>query len=172
MITAVVAFALFALTAFAQPGAQPRDTKWGREQIETVIIGKFAEELNLTPEQAERFFPRFRQFQNETDELMRSQMSDRDELYGLSADPNANPQRVDELLQVQREREKRMADLKQQFLQDISGVLTPQQVSRCSILMEELPRRVHQFIQENRRDYPPSGESHKKSRNRPHRRGY
>lgn len=141
-----------ALWAQPAPGAPPPDQppRWGRERVETVIIGKFVTELDLTPEQAEKFFPLFRQFQNEAEAMMRRQHERRAEMDELSRNPEAGKGRVDELLTQQMESERRISDLKRKLLTDVSVFLTPQQVSRCSILMDELPRKVHKLIEEQR----------------------
>lgn len=174
--TAVLLIVVLCLTlsgiAAAQPNPQ-QPPRWGREQVETVIIGKFASELNLTPEQAEKFFPRFRQFQNQADDMMRQQGDRRRELDSLSEDANANPQEVDKLLTEQSQHEQQISGLKRQFLTDVSVFLTPQQVSRCSILLDDLPRRIHKLIEEHRGDDQP-GQGTKQGRHSGHRsrRGY
>lgn len=136
---------------WGQGGPHPDAPRWGRERIETVIIGKFASELELTPEQAEVFFPRLREFQRQTENVQREQGDHRKQLDGLAHDPNADPQDVNRLLTQQSAHEQQVSAMKGQFLKDLSGVLTPQQVSRCAILLDELPRRVHQFIEEQRK---------------------
>ena len=148
----VVTLLTGALWAQPNPGGLPPDQppRWGREQVETVIIGKFVTELDLTPEQAETFFPLFRQFQNEAEGFMRQQQERRGEMDALSHNPGAEKGRVDDLLTQQTESERRLSDLKRKLLADVGVFLTPQQVSRCSILMDELPRRVHKFIEERR----------------------
>jgi len=121
--------------------------------VETVIIGKFATELNLSPEQAEKFFPRFRQFQEQTEGLQRQQVERRAQLDMLAADPQANTEQVSGLISAQSQYEQQVSGLKRAFLSDVSEYLTPQQVSRCSILLDELPRRVHQFMEERSRGH-------------------
>jgi Spy/CpxP family protein refolding chaperone len=142
----------FAAVVAAQPGPPPDAPRWGREQVETVIIGKFASELSLTPEQAEKFFPRLRQLQSQTEDLQRQQGERRRALMELSGDTSADSQRVGDLLREQSRHEQQMLELKRVFLEDVSHFLTPQQVSRCSILMDELPRRLHRFIEERRQE--------------------
>lgn len=132
------------------PGSGERP-RWGREQVETVIIGKFATELNLSPEQAEKFFPRFRQFQDQTEGLQRQQVERRAQFDMLAADPQANPEQVSGLISAQSQYEQQLSSMKRAFLGDISEYLTPQQVSRCSILLDELPRKVHQYMEERGR---------------------
>lgn len=132
----------------AQP---PQGQNRRREQLETVIIGKFATELELTPEQAERFFPLFRQFSNASQDLQRRQHDTRIELDNLSAQQAAPPEAVSRLLD-QRERDQQEAiRLRRKFLEDVGGFLTPQQVSRCSVLLEELPAKIQNMIHEEKR---------------------
>ncbi len=64
-----LALAIVSGSESAQKHRGPPDEK--RERLETVIIGKFAEELELTPAQAEKFYPRLRQYRSETDDLQR-----------------------------------------------------------------------------------------------------
>jgi Spy/CpxP family protein refolding chaperone len=159
MHSAVLRLALLicAGVALAQPpmpdpqsgpdGDRPR---WGRERIETVIIGKFSSELDLTPEQAEKFFPRFKQFQNQMEDRQRKAHERRDEMDKLSADPNADKGAVNNLIAQQNADQQAMLEQKAQFLNDVSSFLTPQQIGRCSILMDELPRKIQSYIDEHR----------------------
>jgi Spy/CpxP family protein refolding chaperone len=152
--------AMLVTVASAQPpdapqpglaGGPPADApRWGRERIQTVIIGKFSSELNLTPEQAEKFFPRFKQLQNSVEDMQRAQHDRRQQLDDLSADPKADKSKVDELVSANTKAQEQMLKDKQDFLNDVSSFLTPQQVSKCSILMDELPQRIRHFIQERR----------------------
>jgi Spy/CpxP family protein refolding chaperone len=151
LLLAVALCLLCASLTFAQPeGSPPPNDRGPRERIETVIIGKFSTELNLTPDQAEKFFPRFKQFQNEVRELHKSQMENRGNLNDLARNKDADQSHVKELVAKQSENEKKISALKQDFLNDVSNILTPQQVSKCSILLDELPRRVQQFIEDRR----------------------
>jgi len=156
---ALLAVALLATAALAQPpdaptppaGGPPGDApRWGKERIETIIIGKFSTELNLTPDQAEKFFPRFKQMQNSVEEMMRDQHERREQLDALSQDPKADKSKVTELVDQNAQHQEQMLKMKQDFLKDVSSFLTPQQISRCSILMDELPQRIHQFIEQRR----------------------
>jgi Spy/CpxP family protein refolding chaperone len=135
----------------AQPGPPQDAPRWGRERIETVIIGKFSSELNLTPEQAEQFFPRLKQFQNRTEDLQRDHWQRFGRLEELSQDPQADKDEVNQLIAREDEFVGHVAQMRREFLTDVSSFLSPQQISRCSILMDELPRRVRQFVEEHQR---------------------
>jgi hypothetical protein len=120
-----------------------------REQIETIIIGKFANEMNLTPEEAEKFYPRLRQFRNETESMSQEQREIKKQLEEFSGRSDVAPQMVNELFDRNDRIARALLDRKRQFLSEISTFLNPQQVSRCSILLDELPRRMRQLAREH-----------------------
>lgn len=119
-----------------------------RERIETVIIGKFAEELELTTTQAEKFYPRLRQFRNETDESQNELSMSRAKLDDLSRDSKASAKEVQELITRTKVLQTDILSRREAMLTDLSEFLTPQQVSRCSVLLDELPRRLRQLMEE------------------------
>lgn len=125
-----------------------------RERIETVIIGKFAEELDLSPEQAERFYPRLRQFRHETDDMQRELSAARVQLENLSRDEKASAKEVQDLISRTKVLQTEILSRRESMLSDLSQFLTPQQVSRCSVLLDELPRRLRQLMEE--RGGPPA----------------
>ena len=162
-------------SAWAQPQGGPPD-KRERERIQSVIIGKYATEMDLTPEQAEKFYPRLKQFQNRMEGLERDAHVARMQLDQLSQTPNGDPQELNSLLQKRKSTEQDKAAMKEEFLTDISSFLTPQQVSRCSILLDDIPQRMRQFMRakEREREYgiPPTHPQDTHGGARLRRRGY
>lgn len=147
-VSAVILGLLFGVTAgWTQPDPFIQD----RERLETVIIGKFSSELNLTPEQAELFFPLYHQHREQSETLMREQYHLRKSLRELSDDPSADRMAVQGYLFRQDTLQQKMAESKRQFMNEVSRFLTPQQMSRCSVLMDEIPRRVRDFIENQHR---------------------
>lgn len=165
---------LVAASSVAQPpgkrGPDPRE----RERIQSVIIGKFATEMDLKPEQAEQFFPRLRQFQDQVEVIQRDERQTRAEMDQLSQTPDGDREQLNNLLQRRKSHDQQMASLKEEFLSDITGFLTPQQVSRCSILLDDLPHQVRQFIREKERAKTQSSQPQNQRRGGalPRRRGY
>lgn len=156
-----------------------------RERVETVIIGKFAEELELTPAEAEKFYPRLRAFRASTEDLQRELATTRQELDALSVSDsapeakkraarspmplsslsesapgasadNAAPVDVKALIARSNSLQMEILTKREALLTDLADFLSPQQVSRCSILLDELPRRIRQFMEE--RGGPPDAE--------------
>ena len=131
----------------AQPGPGPHGQHPMRERVETVIIGKFASELDLTPEQAEKFFPRFRQFQDTVQGLHRQQMEQRRDMDAMAHSEQGDDKKLQSLMEQKGQTDQQLLTLRQAFLKDISQFLSAQQVSRCSILLDDLPRRLQQFVE-------------------------
>lgn len=138
-----------------------------RERVETVIIGKFADELELSPLEAEKFYPRLRQFRTETEPLQREFAATQQRIDELSRSGESEGRKSQGGIAVTRLSEGGMSkdELKaliaksnalqteiltkrELLLTDLADFLSPQQVSRCSILLDELPRRIRQFMED------------------------
>jgi septal ring factor EnvC (AmiA/AmiB activator) len=143
-IIALAVWAVLPNELFAQETSRDRL----RERVETVIIGKFSSELDLSPEQAEKFFPRLQQYQHFMEETQSEQRQIRDRLDELSLQEDSSPEEVAQLLDRLSENQQRMVEAKRSFLEEVSPFISPQQVSRCSILMDEIPQRVREMIRE------------------------
>ncbi|MBU1706312.1 periplasmic heavy metal sensor [bacterium] len=146
MILSVSAGITCSQSLFAQDPSQDRL----RDRVETVIIGKFSESLNLSPEQAEKFFPQLRLYQRNMEEIQREQRTLRQQLDQLSDSEDSSPEEVAQLLDRFSANQQRMVEHKRRFLGEVSPFMSPQQVSRCSILMDEIPHRVREMIRERR----------------------
>jgi Spy/CpxP family protein refolding chaperone len=173
MLALALSLTVLVAVGRAQPDQRPSGPD--RERIRTVIIGKFASEMDLTPEQAEKFFPRLRQFHNQLENIQRDERDARMQIEQLSQSPDADRGQLGELLQRRKSADQQVAEMKGQFLSDISGFLTPQQVSRCSILLDELPQKVREIIREKEREKAQSGGPQRGGRampDRQRRRGY
>lgn len=180
---------ILAVPALAQERRMTPEQR--RERVETVIIGKFAEELELSPAEAERFYPLLRQFRFETEPMQRELGETRHELDALSESDISRVKTEHMLKSLNAEKnvplrdESSKSDIKalisksnslqteilakrEIFLTSLTDFLTPQQVSRCSILLDELPRRIRQFMEE--RGGPPSGEMKERMQERQQRR--
>ncbi len=155
VLSALLALGLIVLARPLMADLQPRpghDQRPDRERIQTVIIGKFASEMDLSPEQAEKFFPRLRQYQDRVEELQRAERDTRMQLDELSQSPDADRGQLQKLLDERRRLDNDENLAKQQFLGDIDNFLTPQQISRCSVLLDEVPRHVREFMIQKQRE--------------------
>ena len=140
--------------AFADPPEHGHGQMDGprHDRVESVIIGKFVSELDLTPEQSEKFFPLLKQHHQKMEDIQHQNMDLRDQLDDLSHNPKADQVSVSKLLDQRNAQTKKIMDANREFLNSVSSILTPQQVSKCSILLEEMPRRIREFIDQRREE--------------------
>jgi Spy/CpxP family protein refolding chaperone len=149
LLAALLISAIGARDILAQEDSPERRQR--REQVETVIIGKFATELELTPEQAERFFPLFREFRQSSHDIFHNQHRVREQLDSISTGTESAQLNVSNLIEQQGQYEQQALRLRTDFLKSVEGILTPQQVSRCSVLLDELPAKMRELIHQQKR---------------------
>lgn len=143
----------FVAISFGQP-PPPEGPGFGpgreriRERIRTVKIWKLAEELNLSEEQSQKFFPIYNSFQAERESLDEKRRDTMRRLDELTSKENPSEEDIFKLLNKlddlgNEEQQKRL-----EFRQKIKGVLTPRQMGRLVVF--EL--RFQQQMQEIMRD--------------------
>ncbi len=128
-----------------------------REKIEAARIGLLTERLQLTPEQAEKFWPVYREFSGKQMELRKELNMARKEIDPTNPDPQKEQALVDLGLKVKQ----RELDLEKDYSGRILKVITAQQLLnlrgaekdfRQMILNQLQQRRVMQQRKENFRD--------------------
>lgn len=141
-----VAIVLLGQSAWADRPMSPDER---RDRVEAVIIGKFANELELTPDDAEKFYPRLRQFRMETEEMQRELTNARSRLDELSVQNSSGTKdELKALITRTKDLQTEILEKRELLLTDLAEFLTPQQVSRCAILLDDIPRRIRQFMDE------------------------
>ena len=128
-----------------------------REKIETARIALLTERLSLTPEQAEKFWPVYREFAGKQMELRKELNMARKDI-----DPNnPNPQKEQALVDLGLKLKQRELDLEKDYSGRILKVISAQQLLnlrgaerefRQLILNQLQQRRVMQQRKENFRD--------------------
>jgi Spy/CpxP family protein refolding chaperone len=144
---------LMASQVFAQPGpgGGPEMRERMKERIKTIKIWKLTEEVNLTSEQSEKFFPVYNEFQNSMMELEKKRfelLKELDELADLS--DVADQKLIEKINNIEsiNEDDKK---LKSKFLNDISSILSVRQQAKLLIFEEHFKRRMQEMIQDVRR---------------------
>jgi Spy/CpxP family protein refolding chaperone len=152
----------YQVQSMAQPGS-PLPRKEMQERINTIMIAKLDKYLDLTVEQADKFFPRFRQFTNRRDELEQQRLGLIDELIAQEQLDPTNEKEIEELLDRVHIVDVNMVELRQQFREDIRPILSPAQRARLVIFSHQFPEQVRQLIddvrqqrmEQKRRNQPP-----------------
>lgn len=159
-ILAILFFTITSGTLMAQeddlPPPQPIDPKV-REKVEAARIGMITNRLGLSPEQAERFWPIYREFSQK-----RGEMRQEFRQAQLGIDPNnPDPKKQKELVNFGLQLKQKELDLEKDYSGRIMTVITVQQLLslrkaeqdfRQLILNQLQQRRALQQRKENFRD--------------------
>lgn len=137
--------------SMAQPD-RPLPRKEMRERINTIMIAKMDEFLDLSVEQADQFFPRFRHFSNRREELEQERRELIEELSMVEKSTPTDEREIEELLDRVHGVDRSMVELKQQFREEVHPILDPAQRARLVIFSHQFPERVRQLIDDIRRE--------------------
>jgi Spy/CpxP family protein refolding chaperone len=146
----------------AQP-ARPKGPRDGqrREQIEkriqTMKIWKLTDELQLSEEQASKFFPLMSEMDRKMDELDQKRMDIVRGLGDLVWEEKADAGKINALLDDLEKLDREQAELRMQFRRDAAKVLKPDQVGKMILFNMRFPEIVRDTIREfdDRPPHPP-----------------
>jgi hypothetical protein len=137
--------------------AQPQQDSKAQERIKNLRIAYISEKLGLTPDQAEKFWPVYRQFTQERNKL-RNELK----VSQLQINPNnADPQKQKELIDLGLKVKQKELDLEKDYSGRLLNVINAQQMLnlrkaehefRTMIINQLQQRRLMQQRKENFRD--------------------
>jgi Spy/CpxP family protein refolding chaperone len=145
------------LTADAQP-ERPMLREHLRDRVNTIMIAKLDEYLDLSMEQAEQFFPKFRHFNNRREELAQSRREAMDDLIRVEDSEPDNEKRIEEQIDRLESIDGDMINLNREFRKEVRSILTPRQRARFVIFTERFPEQVRRIIEDVRRERGERGE--------------
>ena len=114
-----------------------------KKTMETVMIWKLSEELDLEVEQADKFFPRFREHRKEVDDLR-----EKDRSLGKSLDSDMKSKKklsgseVNKIIKERSALRKKMADLEEKFLLESGDILNPNQQAKLGLFKGKMMRNM------------------------------
>ena len=126
------------------------------DKMEMMMVWKLTEELALTPEQAEKFFPRFRQHRDELDEVKKMERALGKEMkQKLKKDEDIPEKDVKETEKKITELRKKHVDLEAKFLLGMDDILSPRQLANLGMFKHseigQLPGR--QYIIHSQKEF-------------------
>ena len=159
MIVTAIAIIL-PLLCQAQPRPdRPMMQKHRRAEIEskmrTMKIWKLTEELDLTEEQAARFFPVMNEMEDKQREIDRERDEILEKLGELvwKQDPEAGE--INRLLDQLEASQGKIAELRKQFRKDVSGILDSAQMGKLVLFNHHFPEVMRGLIRELEGQGPP-----------------
>jgi hypothetical protein len=133
--TLILFMLCFAVTAMAQ---RPAPTTYDKEQLQAARIAFITTRLDLKPEQAEKFWPVFNQYNESRESLLR-------EIGGLSdtSTPLSEEEaksRINKRFQLQQ----KLIDEERKFTEEISKVISYNQTLKLNNIARDFTRQIYQ----------------------------
>jgi hypothetical protein len=152
----LIALSIITITASAQetPKEEPkqediqqleRDPK-AREKIEAARIGVITNKLGLTPEQAEKFWPIYREFTEKRQEMRKEFKAEQNKAGTAGLSPEQQQRLVDLGLQLKQ----RELDLEKSYSSRLLKVISADQMLRLPPAEREFQRMLVQQLQQRR----------------------
>jgi Spy/CpxP family protein refolding chaperone len=132
----------------------PPDKDDPREIIEKVRMYRLTQELDLTTEQAVKFFPKLNEIRKSEQKFFEERLEIIKELRELLKDSSADKELttvIDRFKTIQDERQR----VQGKTMDEIREILSPQQQARFLIFQEEFEREIREVIKEVRGHRPP-----------------
>lgn len=138
IIFAILLFSTCSAVAVAQRGPEVRDKK-----VQAYRVAVFTEVLNLTPSEAEGFWPVFNDYLDKREEIQ-SQLKPTAQLDGM------NDAEVDDYVKKYFELRQRELDLEKDLGQKLRKVLPLRKIAKIPVAEREFREALVKKLQENR----------------------
>lgn len=131
---------IFGLLVWASADALAQRPNSGpdREKLEAARVAYITNRLSLSPEQAEKFWPMYNQYNRKRMELMREINQ-----INKSAEGNISNAEAKTLIQNRLKLQEEMLNREKQFLQDITDAITPVQAFKLSEANRNFTRELY-----------------------------
>ncbi len=124
-----------------------------RQRIKTIKIWQLTEAVGLTPEQSERFFPIYNKHQDVLQSLEKEEQEAFRRLNLLADDPDASDEDISEAMMRIGELARRSMEMRQDYMEEVSKVLSLRQQSKLLVFEEMFKKRLRETIEDIRRDF-------------------
>jgi len=124
-----------------------------RERLQTVKIWRLTEEVGLTSEQSEKFFPLYNQHQKAIDELEIKRGEILNRLENLAENDNSQNSEISDAMAAFERSSQDLIQEKVRFFNELSKVLDTRQKARWLVFEERFKQRIQEIIQDIRREF-------------------
>lgn len=135
---------IVALLAFGQARFDKKDP---REIIEKIRIYRLTEELDLTDEQAVKFFPKLKELRKVEQDFFEERRSVIIELKALLK-ADADPEKIKSVIDAYRDLMKKRMEAQKNNLEEIQKLLSPVQQAKFIVFQEEFENEIREVIKQ------------------------
>ena len=123
-----------------------------RKSMESMMIWKLTEELELEVDQAEKFFPRFRQHRGEMENLRKKQRSLAGSLKLNMKNSKLTSSEVNRIIKETSSLRRKMSDLEEKFLINSGDILNPVQQAKLGVFKHKMMKDLKGKMKNKRSD--------------------
>mgnify|MGYP001316511054 FL=1 len=123
-----------------------------RKSIESMMIWKLTEELELEVDQAEKFFPRFRHHRVEIENLRKKQRSLAGSLKLNMKNSKLTSSEVNRIIKETSSLKRKMSDLEEKFLINSGDILNPVQQAKLGVFKHKMMKDLKGKMKNKRYD--------------------
>ena len=123
-----------------------------RKSMESMMIWKLTEELELEVDQAEKFFPRFRQHRAEMENLRRKQRSLAGSIKLNIKNEKLTSSEVNRIIKETSLLKRKMSDLEEKFLINSGDILNPVQQAKLGVFKHKMMKDLKGKMKNKRSD--------------------
>ena len=123
-----------------------------RRSIESMMVWKLTKELELEVDQAEKFFPRFRQHRLEMENLRKKQRSLAGSLKLNMKNDKLTSSEVSRIIKETSSLKRKMSDLEEKFLINSGEILNPVQQAKLGVFKHKMMKDLKSKIKNKRSD--------------------
>ena len=145
--TLVLTFITIGLSAQEGPGQGP-GPEGKREKIKALKVAYITEQLKLTPEEAQRFWPVYNEFEDKRQKLEMEIIGPKEKRPDIAL---MSDEEVDKFIQKHFDLEEQMIDLKEEYYMRFKEVLPVKKVFRLMEAERDFKRILLERLQEGQR---------------------
>ena len=123
-----------------------------RKSMESMMIWKLTEELELEVDQAEKFFPRFREHRVEMENLRKKQRSLAGSLKLNMKNSKLTSSEVNRIIKETSSLKRKMSDLEEKFLINSGDILNPVQQAKLGVFKHKMMKDLKGKMKNKRSD--------------------
>ncbi len=123
-----------------------------RERIKTIKVWKLTEELKLSQEQSEKFFPIYNRFFNRREEIEQEKRRVMEQLDELTAAEKPNEAEISKCLDKIDGMDQEIQQLKVKFRADLKNILTARQIGRLYLFEVRFMQQMQEIMRDIRRE--------------------
>ena len=121
------------------------------ERRESMVIWRLTEDLDLSSEQAEKFFPRFREHREQLDEIGKDERKSlMDVRYKIRDQEELSKSEMERTIKKVSALRKDRVDLETEFILGMDDILTPNQMVKLSVFKQRLMKEMQSEMRDRK----------------------